>query len=697
MKWWILGLAVVLCACSDDSGGGEAPGEDAGNGGFDTQVDDTGDGEDDAEEDVVSDTVQDEPDAREELCEQGAVRCVSQTVREVCNDPFEGFVEEPCSEGLLCLGDACIEPECEVGAGRCADTETYEVCQATDDDGPRWVTQPCDEGFACDDSQCREIVCDPNEPPACDGPDIRVFCREPGTMRTNEPCLRGNVCADGECVPRICTPGSRACSGMQTIICNESGTAFENGELCEADDVGTTCSLGDCIDACELARRERSYIGCDYRPVDLPNSSTRLQNGFGIAVANTDDTLTATVVIETDGQIQATLTIPPNSVRPWVDTVRTFNMQDTGVYRRGFKLTSTTPVVAYQFNMYETIQSASTDGSLLLPDHALFNQYYAMTYAGDGGGGSEPYIAVYAVDPDTEVTVTPSAPTSASAGDSDVTIARIDAGQSATVTLQPLDVLIVRGRSGSTDLTGTLVQASGPIGLFGGNRATQVPQGRRYRDHLEQQTFPRQALGTRYIVAKSRDRGNPPVPDQVRVLADEDDTTIQFDPALGGVSEVTLDAGEWREYPMAQNTEITSDSAVMVGQFYAGSNAGETLQEGDPTFIIQVPIEQFRQDYAFLAPPTYTSDYVAITAPPSAAIEIDGTAVELDETTVGSTGLSVTVVQIPDGEHRLVGDQQFGVVVYGFGGPPEDDPNGVQNVSYGYPAGLDLAEINPKE
>jgi hypothetical protein len=112
---------------------------------------------------------------------------------------------------------------------------------------------------------------------------------------------------------------------------------------------------------------------------------------------------------------------------------------------------------------------------------------------------------------------------------------------------------------------------------------------------------------------------------------------------------------------------------------------------------MQVPLEQFRSEYVFLAPPTYTSDYVAIVAPPTARIEIDGVEVGLEPETVGDTTVSVTVVRIPDGQHRMTGDQNFGVTVYGFGGPPQDDPNRVQNVSYGYPAGLNLVEINPKE
>lgn len=690
----ILLLCVALAAgCSDASPNGADPGD---TGGFDTAVDDDAPGGD-AAADLAVDPGDDEPDVPAPQCEQGQARCVDATTVEVCEDPVAGFEAVTCAPGQFCDAGACVDPDCNPGDQRCVDPTTREACVQEADALPAWSPEVCADGSACDGGQCRERICEPADPPTCDGAEFRVLCPEPGTQRTNEPCLRGTVCAAGECVPRICTPGSRACTGEQVVICNDTGTGFDDAEVCVGDDVGTSCFEGDCIDACELSRRERSYIGCDYRPVDLPNSSTQLQNGFGIVVANTDQALTATVVIETRGQMQATLTIPPGSVRPWVDTVRDFAMQDTGIYPRGFKLTSSIPVVAYQFNLYETIASASTDGSLLLPDHALYNQYYAMTYEGDGGGGSEPYLAVYAVNPDTEVTITPSADTSPSAGDSAVVLPRGTAGQPFTVTLQPLDVLIVRGRSGATDLTGSLLQATGPIGLYGGNRATQVPRGRTYRDHLEQQTFPRQALGTRYIVAKSRARGNPAVPDRVRVLADVDGTTIRFDPPLDATSEVALDAGQWREYSLTDHTEITSDGPVMVGVFFAGSGGGETNQEGDPTFIIQVPIEQFRQDYAFLAPPTYTSDYVAITAPPTAVVEIDGVAVDLDAATVGATGLSVTVVQIPDGEHRLVGDQQFGVVVYGFGGPPEDDPNRVQNVSYGYPAGLNLAEINPKE
>jgi hypothetical protein len=109
-------------------------------------------------------------------------------------------------------------------------------------------------------------------------------------------------------------------------------------------------------------------------------------------------------------------------------------------------------------------------------------------------------------------------------------------------------------------------------------------------------------------------------------------------------------------------------------------------------------VAQFRRDYVFLTPETYTTDYLAIIAPPGATVTLDGNPVTLDPATVGASAYSVTdVVLTPDGPHRLDASDKVGIIVYGYGGPDGADPNGVVNVSYGYPGGLDLAAINPVE
>ncbi len=159
-----------------------------------------------------------------------------------------------------------------------------------------------------------------------------------------------------------------------------------------------------------------------------------------------------------------------------------------------------------------------------------------------------------------------------------------------------------------------------------------------------------------------------------------------------------LQAGEMAEFGILEHVELSSDKPFYVGQFIRSSNGSECASEADPAFILQVPVAQFRRDYVFLTPETYTTDYLAIIAPPGATVTLDGNPLNLDSATVGASAYSVTdVVLTPDGPHRLDASDKVGIIVYGYGGPDGADPNGVVNVSYGYPGGLDLAAINPVE
>ena len=103
-----------------------------------------------------------------------------------------------------------------------------------------------------------------------------------------------------------------------------------------------------------------------------------------------------------------------------------------------------------------------------------------------------------------------------------------------------------------------------------------------------------------------------------------------------------------------------------------------------------------RPDYVFLTPTTYDTDYVAITAPLGSTVSLDGNPVTLSAAGIGSSGYSLTTLVLQDGVHVIEASDPIGVMVYAYGGP--DPPNGsTRNVSYGYPAGLDLKAINPVE
>jgi hypothetical protein len=269
-----------------------------------------------------------------------------------------------------------------------------------------------------------------------------------------------------------------------------------------------------------------------------------------------------------------------------------------------------------------------------------------------------------------------------------------------TATLQPFDVMLVMASGANTNLTGSQISATAPIGVFGGNRCTNVPYGVSYCDHIEQQIFPRQAIGKRYIVGKSHPRHHCTIEDYVRIMADDAGTVINFDPPAAfdpPLDSTTLNAGEWVELKMVGSVEMLSDKAFLVGQFLRSSNGDSDGcdDEGDPAFILQVPVDQFRTDYVFLTPPTYQTDYVDVIAPIGAVVLLDGSPLTLDVTPIGATNHTLTSTVIADGRHVIASNEPVGVVVYGYGGP--DDMSDTRNVSYGYPAGLNLVPINPVE
>jgi len=64
-----------------------------------------------------------------------------------------------------------------------------------------------------------------------------------------------------------CHPGLNQCSGNDVVSCNSDGTIGPVVSACGTD----TCSDGECQTPCVIAAQQRSYIGCEYWPVDLDN------------------------------------------------------------------------------------------------------------------------------------------------------------------------------------------------------------------------------------------------------------------------------------------------------------------------------------------------------------------------------------------------------------------------------------------
>jgi hypothetical protein len=576
---------------------------------------------------------------------------------------------------------------CGLEAPECVDLSNERIC-----DGAQIVTNPCGGNRVCVDGEgCVTQICDPEQTPTCVDSDTERVCVEPGASYEEVDCDPGVECREGQgCEPPVCEPGDTICLSPDQIgVCNADQTDYEPDILCSEQGWGLVCINGECASRCEIIQAGDSSLGTEYYAVDLPQYNT--DKDYGIIVSNTSEDATAHVVISTEAGDVATLEVPPMGLRVYSVLPRPQNIGVPGVFARAYRITSDLPVAAFQFNSLTTVDAASTDASLLFNTEVLAKKYWVMDYDGFNPGN---FVAVYATEPDTTVELTPSQPVAGSSSGSLHTFGPTAAGQTLTVTLSPFEVLVVMAQDSGVSLTGTKVEGSAPIGVFGGNSCTQVPLGMSFCDHIEQQIFPRQAIGERYLVAKTHERTSCDPPDYIRVLADQDGTEITLDPPVAG--PFSLNAGEWEEFPINESVEITATKPLLVGQFLRSSNGSECDDEGDPAFVLQVPVQQYRCSYVFLTPDTYDTDYINIVAPVGAQVRLDGVQVPLSTAPVGSGDFTVTSLVVGDGPHVLEGDDLVGVMVYGYGGPGSINPD-TQNVSYAYPAGLSLQPINPVE
>ncbi len=220
-------------------------------------------------------------------------------------------------------------------------------------------------------------------------------------------------------------------------------------------DAGSGGSFQGVVETCEQSEQARSYIGCEYFPTVTPNSQLSGVFHFAIAAANPTKT-EAVVTVERAGVELAKMTIAPGSLGtttlPWVEELKqtrptpNIQMKSARVDGGAFHVTSSVPIVLYQFNPLEykapippevgcqidldenACLSFSNDASLLLPTSALRNDYFVVTRPSFHLGNEFPtntswtdfpgFVSVTATADDTIVNVKSTARVRAGAGGS---------------------------------------------------------------------------------------------------------------------------------------------------------------------------------------------------------------------------------------------------------------------------------------
>jgi hypothetical protein len=291
-------------------------------------------------------------------------------------------------------------------------------------------------------------------------------------------------------------------------------------------------------------------------------------------------------------------------------------------------------------------------------------------------------------------------------------IPSLGAGQSTQQVVDDGEVMriLVPGsnNAANTGLMGARVQSTAPVAVFSGSPSMSIPGPDfvQFKDHLEEQLPPRTAWGKQYAAVHFRPRSTEA--DIYRFMADKDGTQITLS---GGVQDVVdLDEGEWHELSTTEAFYADGTEAFMVAHYmvstsltpgpkndqdYPGAflspncnNPSQTRTElGDPAISYFPAVAQYRYNYTFLTPQTYAWDMMTVIGPMNAwdSIELDGQALPQAPTPLGAGGLGYAWMIVEDGPHEIRSDvAKFGLEVYGYD----------CRVSYAYPGGLSLSEIN---
>ncbi len=711
-----------------------------------------------------------------QICTPGAASCdpADATKVRVCLD--DGTAERviTCSGTATCSNAQCRE--CDPETARCSPNgTTLETCKFGQDETRVWAWTASGDGF---DGACITQQCLAGPPPVCSTPDCfpgATRCLNAGTQQVcsstgtwvNQPCAG----ASSECIGQSCVDSCAYAASQKSYFgCEYWGTTMDNG-VDRFFKGGTTSGQGTANSDFAFVVTNQTDFPAEVRVYRWLNNQEVMLPLVNVP-PRTDPATRGLVVIK----------VPWQSIGSASDVLGV-----SGRARYGYRLTATRPVTVYQFSPLDAMKtgancssasqctaapngvctsgqcryfSFSNDASLLLPSHILGTQYVVMApghikvrdcffgVCSESGAQSfaNSMISIVATQPNTQVTLRSRARTRSGGS-----VAAVQKNGQVTYTLQPYEVLqfatdLDGANLGScsanpfdslgtsdvcrvdNDLTGSLVSADKPVGVWGGSDCTLVPFNQAACDHVEEQIFPFSTWGKQFVAVRSHPlrlvngsfaSATSAAHDYYKVVAScppsqcPNGTLVTFStpPAaadvlppnrcLGGTSiqanNCRLAGGDFMEFRSKSNFTLTGDYPVSVGMFLAaqGATTGSSTaapDQGDPSFILLPPVEQWRATYTVLAAPGIRDNYIALAVDDAKVgdVRVDGTSVTGFTFIPGSTFKVVnrpvtvgthTVEVLPKAGSTAI--PSGGVVVYGFD----------NYVSYGYTGGLDLGSI----
>lgn len=381
-----------------------------------------------------------------------------------------------------------------------------------------------------------------------------------------------------------------------------------------------------------------------------------------------------------------------------------------------FHITTDWPAVAYQILPYGGGITAFTSATLLLPSSAWGDNYIAVNAYKNATNVPEasPFLDIVAQEDGTEVTILPVKPIVGGNG-----VMASGANQPAKYTLNRGQFLQIEQ---TDELTGSPIQSTKPVALFGGSSCLYMPAGGPSCDSAHQQILPVKAMGSQYAGVAYRPRGdvaNKEMDVPWRIVGVVDGTPLFWNPesaAPSGAPSI-INRGDIFEFNSPGGFIVESKDAEKPFHLSVYMTSGFPYNdEGDPEWISVVPTEQFLNKYTFFADPTYPETNLVVVRAKSkiktenfkpVGLECLGSDIPENQwMDIGmNSGYQYTRIDLVTGNFQNVGncstgrqvmssDLPFGVTVWGWG---TKAVNASTLVSYGYPAGAGVRVINQVE
>jgi hypothetical protein len=594
------------------------------------------------------------------------------------------------------------------------DATSADVAIDQTGDGPLFEGGPLDVTTDCADAS---TYCEPNDPGYLYACGTAVF-----------QCSSLEQCENGQCVnPCVDTLGQNTSNGCEFYMAEMDMTPEAAG-VCYAIFVVNQWKTG-----------EAAKIEVDQGGALLPIAQfARIPSGTGTSVVyNAYDPTVGlpegqiavlflsrdpTAVSDPNPDDPRVLANCPSGVTPAVNGDA--SLHGTGS-ATAFHIKTNVPVVAYSMLPFGAGRARVTGASLMLPTNVWGNNYVAVdayeqpdSFTEDRAG---PTTMIIAQNDSTTISINPVVDILAGGG-----LAGISAGTTGSYTINHGQYIQFTQPNA---LTGSPIQSTGPIAVVGGSTLMDVPLYHVRADSAHQMLPPINSLGDEYVAVRYRSRDT-----QIeeyspyRVVGVVNGTTLTYDPATPPGAPTSLSAGQLVEFiPNAPFVVYSQDAAhpFYMAQYMTG---GEPYNgTGDPEFVNMITPAQYLPSYTFFTDPTYpetnlvivrvldanTSQFPDVTldcagvltgwANVDSAGKYQFTRVDL------STGNFQGVGGCDNGVHAITGSfpsdagtdvPQFGVTIWGWGSPAtysgddETNPAFTLWVSYGYPAGANISQLN---